>query len=370
MKKLLKMKKKTRTPKRKLKFNPTRIVCTAMSISLRGYSLFNCITIQVVMYGEATAWSFSTIIEIASLLIVFLIAHEKTRVGLLIIASFLYVGLSFMIIAINDVSLNFKSKSAEALITNDLYLDYEKIRAERISIISNQQIEPQSNLDENDRLLAGRISQGFRGTLEKRNIQWTEKLNALNGRISVIQDEIPGDVSEVREYIRKWLPTMPKMKDSIKSDMLSIYDEVPLNEAFVQSWGTSPNKAKKRLAFAISLLVELLVFLFAVIPRYLSRKKKKKRKSRKTKKLEADKPLIIDEVKAPVKEPAIKKENQGNKKKVRNSIKSVADLRADMIRFHKLNNRCPNRSRYTEKRRDDYEKIKAELWPKLLEVKK
>ena len=362
--------KKAKKPKKKQRFSLVRIVCTTMSISLRGYSLFNCITIQVVMYGEATAWSFSAIIEIASLLIVFLIAHEKTRVGLLIIASFLSVGLSFMIIAINDVSLTFKSKSAEALIVNDLYLDYEKIRAERISIISNQQVEPQSNLDENDKLLAGRISQGFRDTLKKRNIQWIEKLNTLNSRISVIQDEIPGGVSEVRKYIRRWLPTLPKLKDSIKSDMLSIYDEVPLNEAFVQSWGISPDKAKKRLAFAISLLVELLVFLFAVVPRYLHRKKTKKRKSGKAIKTKADKPLIVDEIKAPVKEPAIKKDNQGKKKKIRNSIKSVADLKADIIKFHKLNNRCPNRSRYSEKWRSDFEKLKAELWPEKLEVKK
>jgi len=114
--------------------------------------------------------------------------------------------------------------------------------------------------------------------LKERNRQWREKLKPINSKISRITSLAPDNTSDIRKYIKGWLPIVQNSGLIIKSDMLSIHGQSALDGALRESWGMPEVEAKKILAIAMAILVEFLIFAFAILPRLLSRKKLKRRK--------------------------------------------------------------------------------------------
>lgn len=363
------MKKKTRNPKRKsrwLKPPSTKTTCMLMSISLRGYSLLNCVTIQIAMFGTSTAWQFTVILELAALFIVFLIASKKTGIIMVIFATAFYGVLSYGLVKINDASLNLKMRLQQIEIQERLYQDFEILKKARLSQISNLINKRDFEVDKNDnRLDNKRISKSLREYLDNRNTTHKEKKAPLLAQFAKIQTLSPDDVSDIRKYIKLWLPIVENSGDIVKSDMLSIYSQSPLDGAVREAWGMPENEAKKLQALAMAILVEILIFGFAIIPKIISRKKSKNPKSQKKSQEEQEKIEIVNEIPEPVEvmgSQNLKSQNESLKKK-RVNIDSVKDLRLDMIRRKKETGKYPAGNCWHKKWKEDYKIIRAELWP-------
>jgi hypothetical protein len=360
------MKKRKPKKSRWLKPPSTKTTCMLMSISLRGYSLLNCVTIQIAMFGTSTAWQFTVIFELAALFVIFLIASKKTGVIMVIFATAFYAGLSYGLVMINDASLNLKMRLQQIEIRERLYQDFENLKSARLSQISNLINKRDSEIDKNDnRLDNKRISKSLREYLLNRNATHEVKKAPLSAQFAEIQALSPDNVSDIRKYIKLWLPIVENSRDLIKSDMLSIYNQSPVNSALQETWGMPEDEAKKTQALAMAILVEILIFGFAVIPKIISRKKNGKSKSQKKSQKEQDKIEIQSEMPEPVEviESQNLKSQKESQKKIRVNIDSVEDLRRDMIRRKKETGEYPAGNCWHKMWRDDYKIIRAELWP-------
>lgn len=358
-----------------------RNICVFMATSLRGYSLFNCLAIQIALFGNDTAIIFTVIIEVAAMLIIFLISSKKTGVIVVLISTLFYLVFSFCLIMINEASLAYKIRMQETEIKESLYADFERLRKMLIDEQVKLKDEPESNIKGNDLAIDRTNSELRKQFLNKRNDGWESKLKVINTEISRLQRIKPNDIEDIRKYIQSWLPMVPNSAELMKSDMLYVYNDNPRNGAFRDSWGMSPDQAKKITSLAMAILVEILVFSFAIVPKLLSRKKKKGRKSKKKstekstesqsqEEISADKELIVDiePDTREVKSIDIKSKTKSINKK-RNSIKSIDDLKSDMVRRFNESGRYPNVGYYSSKWRDDFYGLFSDLWPEVYKKK-
>jgi hypothetical protein len=318
------------------------------------------------MFGKSTAWQFTIIFELAALLIIFLIASKKTGIITLIFATIFYGGLSYGLVMINDASLNLKMRLQQIEIQERLYNDFEILRKERMSQIENLIGERDSEIYKNrNRLDNERISKGTRDYLVNRNATHESEKAPLLAQKTKIQELNPDNVSDIRKYIRLWLPVVPNSRDLIRSDMLSIYNQSPLDGALRESWGMPENEAKKKQALAMAILVEILIFGFAIVPKLISRKKKKKPKSQKESQKKQAEIEIENEIVEPEnisKSQTVKSQKESQERK-RSNINSVKDLRLDMKKKKKEMGKYPAGNCWHPKWKEDYKKLRIELWP-------
>jgi hypothetical protein len=325
------------------------------------------------MFGTSTAWQFTVIFELAALFIIFLIASKKTGIIMVIFATAFYAGIGYWLVMINDASLNLKMRLQQIEIRERLYQDFEILREIRVSQIENLILPYDNEIDSNDNKLAKKgISESFRDYLEKRNKKHESKKAPLSAQFAEIQALSPDNVSDIRKYIKLWLPIVPNSGDIVKSDMLFIYNQSPADGALREAWGMPEDEAKKMQALAMAILVEILIFGFAVIPKIISRKKKSKGKSQKKSQNEQEKIEIQNELPEPVEavEPQNLKSQSESQKKKRVNIDSVEDLRLDMLRRKKETGEYPKGNCYIKKWQGEYKRLRAELWPEKHKEKK